>query len=126
MKSNFRQKAHRLRVDAHIVWLAARDSRTPLLARLIAILVAGYALSPVDLIPDFVPVLGLVDDALLLPLGLWVAYRMIPAPVLQDYRAEAERETERPVSWTGAIVIGCIWLVLLAIFVFYVWSWRYW
>ena len=78
--------------------------------------VAAYAFSPIDLIPDFIPVLGLLDDLLIVPLGVWAVLRMIPAPLLAEYRAEAARLAERPVSRAAAVAIGAIW-VLSVVFV---------
>ncbi|MCW3836103.1 YkvA family protein [Sphingomonas canadensis] len=103
---------HRIRVEAHAVWLAARDPRTPLLAKLIGLLVAAYALSPIDLIPDFIPVLGLVDDALLIPAGAWLFERLVPAEVLAEHRAAAEAAAERPVSRWGIAIVVALWLAL--------------
>jgi len=110
--------AHRLRVEAHAVWLAVRDPRTPWTARLVGLLVAAYALSPIDLIPDFIPVLGLLDDAIILPAGLWLFERLVPAAQMASHRAAAERASVRPVSWLGLILIlllwtGAAWLVWL-------------
>lgn len=104
--------AHRIRVEAHAVWLAARDPRTPLLAKLIGFAVAAYALSPIDLIPDFIPVLGLVDDAIIVPFGVWLFTRCIPSELMAEHRARAEIETERPVSWAGVLIIIGIWAAL--------------
>lgn len=101
--------AHRIRTEAHAVWLAARDPRTPIAAKLVGLLVAAYALSPIDLIPDFIPVLGLVDDAVLIPLGLWLFERLIPAEQLAEHRARAAEETKRPVSWGGVLIVLAIW-----------------
>jgi uncharacterized membrane protein YkvA (DUF1232 family) len=101
--------AHRIRVEAHAVWLAVRDSRTPWHARLFGMLVAAYALSPIDLIPDFIPVLGLVDDALLIPLDVWLFEKMMPAPLLAEFRKRAAAETERPVSLGGVLLVVGIW-----------------
>ena len=70
--------AQKLLIDAHAVWLSARDPRTPVHARLFGLLIAAYALSPIDLIPDFIPVLGLLDDALLIPAGIWLFLKMLP------------------------------------------------
>ena len=104
--------AHRVRVEAHAVWLAVRDPRTPLAARLLGLVVAAYALSPIDLVPDFVPVLGLIDDALLIPAGLWLIARMVPASLLVEHRATAEAASRRPVSWAGLAMVMMLWAVL--------------
>lgn len=99
----------RLRIEAHAVWLAARDPRTPWAARGLALLIAAYALSPIDLIPDFIPVLGLLDDALLIPLGLWLVARMLPPGRLDEHRRAAEALAERPVSKAGALIVVALW-----------------
>ncbi len=104
---------HRLAVEAHAAWLAARDPRTPAPARLLAIAVAAYALSPVDLIPDFIPVLGWIDDLLLVPAGLWLVRRLIPASLWTELHAAAEAASERPSSRAGMAVIFLVWGVLL-------------
>ncbi len=99
--------AQRIRIEAHAAWLAARDRRCPWHARAFGLLVTAYALSPIDLIPDFIPVLGLLDDALLIPLGLWLFAKMIPAGLLEEHRAAACAAAERPVSLLGlALVLG--------------------
>ena len=118
--------AHRVRVDAHAVWLAARDRGTPWPARLLGLLVAAYALSPIDLIPDFIPVLGLIDDLVLLPLGVWLFVRLIPEPLFQEYRAAAEAASERPVSRGGALLIVSIWLAAAMMIAAHLWTLRYW
>lgn len=103
--------AHRIRIDVHAAWLAARDPRCPWLARAIGLLVTAYALSPIDLIPDFIPVLGLVDDVLIIPAGLWLFVRLLPPGLIDEHRAAAEAEAERPWSrWGAAIVLG-LWLI---------------
>jgi uncharacterized membrane protein YkvA (DUF1232 family) len=104
--------AHRIRTEAHAVWLAVRDSRTPLPARILGLLVAGYALSPIDLIPDFIPVLGLLDDALLIPLGVWLFEKLIPPALFAEHRAAAELASKRPVSWGGIVIVVAIWAAL--------------
>ena len=101
--------AHRIRTEAHAVWLAARDPRTPLAAKLVGLLVAAYALSPIDLIPDFIPVIGLLDDAVLIPLGIWLFERLVPAELMREHRARAAILAERPVSWLGLAIIVAIW-----------------
>lgn len=106
---------HRLAVEAHAAWLAARDPRVPMLARLLAIAVAAYALSPIDLIPDFIPVLGWLDDLLIVPLGLWVVRRLIPDPLWAELHAAAETASERPSSRAGMAFILLLWAALLYI-----------
>ncbi|WP_431469817.1 YkvA family protein [Sphingosinithalassobacter sp. LHW66-3] len=101
--------AHRIRVEAHAVWLAVRDRRTPLHARLFGLLIAAYALSPIDLIPDFVPILGLLDEAVLIPLGVWVFEKMVPPALLAEHRAHAERASDRPIAWGGILIVGALW-----------------
>lgn len=91
------------------LWLAARDPRVPRHAKVLAAAVAAYALSPIDLIPDFIPVLGLIDDLLLVPAGIWLVVRLIPAEVMAELRAEAETR-ERPRSLAGAVLIAGLWL----------------
>jgi uncharacterized membrane protein YkvA (DUF1232 family) len=104
--------AHRVRVEAHAVWLTVRDPRTPTAARLLGLVIAAYALSPIDLVPDFVPVLGLVDDALLIPAGLWLIARMVPSALLVEHRATAEAAARRPVSIAGLAMVVMLWAVL--------------
>jgi uncharacterized membrane protein YkvA (DUF1232 family) len=102
----------RLRVEAHAVWLAARDPRTPWPARLVCLLIAAYALSPIDLIPDFVPVLGLLDDALIIPAGIWLVGRLLPPGLMDAHRAAALAAADRPVSKAGMLIVVAIWLGL--------------
>ena len=104
---------HRLAVEAHAAWLAARDPRVPWLARLLAIAVAAYALSPIDLIPDFIPVLGWLDDLIIVPLGLLAVRRLIPAPLWAELHTAAEAASERPSSRTGMAFILLLWAALL-------------
>lgn len=92
------------------LWIAARDPRTPLLAKVLAGAVAAYAFSPIDLIPDFIPVLGLLDDLLIVPLGAWAAMRLIPGPLLAEYRARSAALAERPVSRKAAAVVIALWI----------------
>lgn len=110
--------AHRIRTEAHAVWLAVRDPRTPLAARIVGLAVAAYALSPIDLIPDFIPFFGLLDDAVVIPLGVWLFERLVPAELMAEHRARAAVLTERPVSWGGVMIVVAIW----AATAFAVWS----
>lgn len=106
-----RQWARRVTADVHAVWLAARDPRTPWYARALAAVVAAYALSPIDLIPDFIPVLGCLDDVVLVPLGLSLAIRLIPVEVMEQHRAAAKLVEHPPVSRAAALVIAGIWVL---------------
>jgi uncharacterized membrane protein YkvA (DUF1232 family) len=102
-----------LKRDVHAIWFAARDPRVPWYAKALGLVVAAYALSPIDLIPDFVPVLGYVDDLILVPLGIALVLKLIPADVLAVHRTQALAAQERPISLAGAIGIVAIWLVAL-------------
>lgn len=116
-----RDWAKRLKRDVVALWLAARDPRVPWHAKAVAGAVAAYALSPIDLIPDFIPVLGYVDDLLIVPAGIWLAIRLIPAPVMADLRVEAAARPDRMRSLTGLVVILAIWIVLALAVALFVW-----
>src|SRR5688572_33367308 len=115
MDGKLKDWARSIRRDAHAVYLAARDPRTPWYAKVLAVLVAGYALSPVDLIPDFIPVLGYLDDIVLVPLGILAAVKLIPPEVMAEHRAAAARAAERPTSRRAALVIVSIWGAAIAL-----------
>jgi uncharacterized membrane protein YkvA (DUF1232 family) len=119
---NLRAIAHNIRVDAHAVWLCARDPAVPLIARLFGICVAAYALSPIDLIPDFIPVLGLLDDVILVPLGVWLFIRMVPPEIYLRHRVEAEEASHRPVSRIAAAAIIAVWVSALVWFAALLWA----
>jgi uncharacterized membrane protein YkvA (DUF1232 family) len=104
--------ARSIRRDVRAVYLASRDPRTPWYAKAVAIGVAAYALSPIDLIPDFIPILGQLDEVVILPLGIWLVVRMIPAEVMEQHRAAAAREQAMPRSMAGAVAIIAIWILL--------------
>lgn len=108
--NSLRAIAQNVKVEAHTIWLCARDPEVGLMPRLFALLVAGYALSPVDLIPDFIPVLGLLDEAILIPVAMWLFRRMVPQRVYERHRATALSAVERPVSRTGMVAIIGLWL----------------
>jgi uncharacterized membrane protein YkvA (DUF1232 family) len=112
MLNKLKRWAHNVKRDVIALWLAARDSRVPWYAKVVAGAVAAYALSPIDLIPDFIPVLGYLDDLLLVPLGIVLAIRLIPSGVLSELREQAETLAGRPSSETAAIVILVLWLLL--------------
>jgi len=106
--------ARRIRHDALTVYFAARDPRTPLVVRLLALAIAAYALSPIDLIPDFIPVLGYLDDVVLLPLGIFLVIRFTPANVIADSRARARQASARPTSTIAAVAIVAVWVLCAA------------
>lgn len=101
--------ARRLKQDVIALWLAARDPRVPLAAKLVAAAVAAYALSPVDLIPDFVPVLGYIDDLLIVPAGIWLAARLVPPVLMDELRAKAARQ-RKPRSFAGLLIVVAVWI----------------
>jgi len=105
-----RHRATLIKRDTHAVYLACRDPRTPWYARVLAGGVVAYALSPIDLIPDFIPVLGYLDDLILVPLGIALAVKLIPEAVLVDCRAKAQMAAERPTNRIAAAIIITIWL----------------
>jgi uncharacterized membrane protein YkvA (DUF1232 family) len=121
--SGLRAWASRLRRDVVALWLAARDPRTPWHAKALALVVAAYALSPIDLIPDHIPVLGYLDDLILVPFGIWLALRLIPPDLMAEFRAEADRRTARPVSRAAAVAIVALWLAAAVLVGWWVASW---
>jgi uncharacterized membrane protein YkvA (DUF1232 family) len=106
--------ARRLKRDVVTVMFASRDPQTPVLPKLLALATVAYALSPVDLIPDFIPVIGYLDDLIVVPLGIWLCLRLIPPPVIANNRTKAEvwlaGNPSRPRSMVGLAVILSIWL----------------
>lgn len=116
-----KQWARLIKRDVLALWIAARDRRTPVLAKLIAGAVATYALSPIDLIPDFIPVLGYLDDLVIVPLGILLAVRLIPPPLMQEFRDKAAVR-ERPVSRAGQIAIISLWLLTLVLVTWLLWG----
>jgi uncharacterized membrane protein YkvA (DUF1232 family) len=97
----------------HALYLAGCDPRVPWHAKAVAMCVAAYALSPIDLIPDFVPVLGYLDDVIIVPLGIMLAVRMIPGHLLAEHRSSAARAQARPVSTAGAVAVVTIWVAAM-------------
>ena len=112
----WKQRVKQLKSETYALYLAYRHPRTPWYAKLWAALVVGYAFSPIDLIPDFIPVLGYLDDLVLVPLGVALALRLIPAPVLAECRREADQAMAqgRPSSRLGAAIVVATWLLLAA------------
>lgn len=126
MMDRLARVSHRLRRDAHMLWIAARDPRTPIAAKLIGGFVAAYALSPIDLIPDMVPLLGLLDELIIVPLGLALAIRLTPAPLMAEFRAQADLAVERPVSRLGAVLVIALWVTIATFLALQLWALRYW
>ena len=108
--------AKAIKRDVVAVYFAARDPRTPTVARVLAIAVAAYALSPIDLIPDFIPIIGYLDDLIIVPLGLLLVIRMLPAEVLIAARLRASEAIARPRSYAAAAVIVVVWLAAVTAF----------
>ena len=111
----WKQWARLIKRDAHALYLAAPDPRVPWYAKAIAIAVAAYALSPIDLIPDFIPVLGFLDDLIIVPAGIALVVRLIPTAIMAEHRALADAAQDRPVGRTAAAVIAVIWIVSILV-----------
>lgn len=124
MLKRVKQWARTIKRDVVALWIASRDPRVPWYAKVMAGAVAAYALSPIDLIPDFIPVLGYLDDLILVPIGILATVRMIPAPLMTEFRDQAVRREGRPVSRTGAAAIVAIWGVALALGIWVVLRYR--
>lgn len=121
--ASLKEWARTIKCDVHALYLAARDPRVPWYAKALAVCVAGYALSPVDLIPDFIPVLGYLDDVVIVPLGVLAVIKLIPPDVMAEYRAAAALNGNKPVSRTTAGVIICLWLASAALAGWLAWRW---
>jgi uncharacterized membrane protein YkvA (DUF1232 family) len=117
MLAGWRERVAALKREVAAIAYAARDSRTPWAARLLVLAIVAYAVSPIDLIPDFIPVLGLLDDLLLLPAAILLAIRMIPSEVLAEARQRADARP--PPSKGAAVVIALIWIALMAALVWW-------
>lgn len=120
--------ARRIKRNALMLWFARRHPDTPFVAKVLCVFAVAYALSPIDLIPDFIPVLGYIDDAILLPALIWLAIRLLPAHVIESCRAEAEtwmaNKKIRPTSYAGAVAILIIWLAVLVLFWWWYTGWN--
>ena len=121
--SSLRRWAKDLRQHTLVVYFAARDPRTPWLARWLALLVAAYALSPIDLVPDFIPVLGYLDDLVIVPLGLALILRLIPEEVKHAAREQALALAGKPTSRGMAVAIVTIWLLVAGALGLWAWHW---
>src|SRR5690348_13659549 len=115
MAGRLKQWARAIKRDVHALYLASRDPRVPWYAKALAVVVAGYALSPIDLIPDFIPVLGYLDDVIIVPLGILLVIRMIPAELMAEHRELASAVRERPVSGGAAVIVVLIWVLSIVL-----------
>lgn len=115
--SSLKVRAKNLKRDVHALYLAYKDPRVPLRAKLLIIVLIGYAASPIDLIPDFIPVLGYLDDLILLPLGVSVAIKMIPKDVLSECmeKASTPRDEGQRRNWLAAFIIILLWLAAIVL-----------
>ena len=122
--AKLKRHAGRLKAETFALYLAARHPETPWCAKLLAAGIVGYAFSLIDLIPDFIPVLGYLDDLILIPLGIGLAISLVPAPVLDKCRVRAKEAIRngRPVNRTAAVVIVLIWILTAVLFA--LWAWR--
>jgi len=116
--------ARAIKRDVLALWIAARDPRVPWYAKALAMAVAAYALSPIDLIPDFVPVLGYLDDLVIVPLGILLVVALIPGALMAEFRQQATTLAAKPRSTTAAAVIVLIWIAAMILVGW--WFWRWW
>ncbi|CAN7327896.1 YkvA family protein [Phyllobacterium sp. LjRoot231] len=114
--------AKNLKRDVHAIYLAARDRRTPWYAKALAFIVAAYALSPIDLIPDFIPVIGYLDDLILVPLGIFLVIRTIPPHIMAECRQKATIAGTRPISRGAVVIVVVLWIITAAIALRYILS----
>jgi uncharacterized membrane protein YkvA (DUF1232 family) len=116
----WKQRARELAGQSYALYLAYRDPRTPWYAKVFAVLVVGYVFSPIDPIPDFIPGVGLLDEMVVVPIGVWLAAKMIPRQVMQECQEKASEvaEGEKPVSRVAAVGLVAVWLLCLALTVY--------
>ena len=114
MLRKWKEIIRKLNEDIYTLYLASRDPRIPFMAKVVLVLTVAYAFSPIDLIPDFIPALGYLDDLVLLPLGIWLTIKLMPADVLNEYRQKAQQMLQQPrkTNYTMAAVIVIIWLLI--------------
>lgn len=127
MISRIKAWAGRVNQDGYAIYLASRDRRVPWYVKVLAVAIAAYALSPVDLIPDFIPVIGYLDDLIILPLGILLVVSLIPDGIMAEYRAKAAEATQRPTSRAGMVAIILVWIagaLALGWIGYAHWSWR--
>ena len=123
MFQSLKSWAGRVKRDAVMLWFARRHPKTPLLAKILGFATVAYALSPIDLIPDFIPVLGYLDDVIIVPIMIWLVVQLLPGEVIDESRAKAElwmtAQHDKPASYVGAVVVVLLW----ALAGYYAWKW---
>jgi len=117
ISDNLKAWANRIKRDGVTLWFAGKNPQTPWYAKALGVFVVAYALSPIDLIPDFIPIIGYLDDLLIVPLGLALVVRLTPPEVIQSSREQAARFAGKPISYGAALVILLLWLILAVWFV---------
>jgi uncharacterized membrane protein YkvA (DUF1232 family) len=120
MMRAWKRWARKLKTETYALYLAYRDPRTPWYAKVFAALIVGYVFSPIDPIPDFIPVVGLLDEMVVVPIGVWIAAKMVPREVFEECqeKARAVAQGEKPVSRVAAVVVIAVWLLCVALAVF--------
>ncbi len=121
MLSSLKSRARALKTESYALYLAARDPRTPWVARGLVLFIVGYAISPIDLIPDFIPILGYLDDLIIVPAGIALALRMIPPQVMEESRERARvAPMDKTVGVIGTIVIISIWILAIILCIIFI------
>ena len=116
------ERAKQLRTEVVVLFYAFKDRRTPWYARALIAVVVAYAISPMDLIPDFIPVLGYLDDLILIPAGIYLTLKLIPAEVLEEYREKARSEAvDSRIKWVASAIVVIIWLLVLYLIIKAIW-----
>jgi uncharacterized membrane protein YkvA (DUF1232 family) len=124
MLTNWKHRTKQLKREIHVIYLTIKDPRTPWHARVLAAVIVGYAFSPIDLIPDPIPILGYLDDLVLLPLGVLLLLKLLPEEVMADCRATAAASAggKKPTNWFAGAIIGAIWLAAIYLTVCFLWN----
>jgi len=123
LSQGIKQKTENLKVELLALWFAYRHPKTPWYAKVLVMLIGGYAFSPIDLIPDFIPLIGYLDDLIILPLGIYIAVRLIPKDVLDETRVKAKEWLEQkrgdPKSKAAGVLIAFVWILVILIAINY-------
>ncbi len=122
----WKKRARDLKREVYALYFACRDPRVPWYAKLLAVGIVGYAFSPIDLIPDFIPVLGYLDDLVLIPLGVMAVRAIIPGAVWEECRQRARHLESKPRNWAAAAIVVTIWLALTLAAIYWLASWFGW